>query len=72
MVRCLPSLFPSTILTRGLAARRLFGIPPPLPKLQRHYLQTLMLSPRFEPRPYGTAVSVTDPIILDRRQENSN
>ncbi|GFT85402.1 transposable element Tcb2 transposase [Trichonephila clavipes] len=42
---------PSTHLTRGLAARRLFPVP-------RRRLQTPMPSPGFKPRPYGTAVQI--------------
>ncbi|GFU83318.1 hypothetical protein TNCV_3739291 [Trichonephila clavipes] len=49
---------PSTNLTRGLATRRLFRVPPcrkgTLP------LQTHMPSPGFELRLNGTAVSVTN------------
>ncbi|GFS78053.1 HTH_Tnp_Tc3_2 domain-containing protein [Trichonephila clavipes] len=43
-VRGLPPLFPSTNLTRGLAARR--------PRKDTIRLQTSMSSPGFEPRPY--------------------
>ncbi|GFT12303.1 hypothetical protein TNCV_4005591 [Trichonephila clavipes] len=50
-----PLYFPSTNLTRGLAAGRLFRVPAccegTIP------LQTSMSSPRFEPRLDGTAVS---------------
>ncbi|GFV51656.1 hypothetical protein TNCV_1320121 [Trichonephila clavipes] len=49
--------FPSTNLTRGLVTRRLFRVPP-FHKGIIH-LQTSMPSPGCEPRPYGTAVSVT-------------
>ncbi|GFV88734.1 hypothetical protein TNCV_3354861 [Trichonephila clavipes] len=42
-------------LTRGLAARRLFKVPP-CPE----QLQTSMSSPGFEPRPNGSAVSVAN------------
>ncbi|GFU06304.1 hypothetical protein TNCV_4765971 [Trichonephila clavipes] len=49
----------STNHTRGLTAQRLFNVPPcrkgTIP------LQTSMSSPGFEPSPYGTAVSVTNP-----------
>ncbi|GFX22882.1 hypothetical protein TNCV_2606241 [Trichonephila clavipes] len=49
---------PSTSLTTELAARWLFRVP------SCHkgtiYLQTSMLSLGFEPRPYDTAVSVTN------------
>ncbi|GFU17248.1 hypothetical protein TNCV_1854701 [Trichonephila clavipes] len=48
---------PSTNLTSGLAARQLFRVP--LRKGTLH-LQTFMYSPGLEPRPYGTAVSVTN------------
>ncbi|GFY27885.1 hypothetical protein TNCV_243501 [Trichonephila clavipes] len=46
----------STNLTRGLAAHRLFR-GPPCHKGTLH-LQTPMPSLGFEPRPYGTAVSI--------------
>ncbi|GFX20074.1 hypothetical protein TNCV_1436341 [Trichonephila clavipes] len=49
---------PFTNLTRGLAARRLFSVPPCLAGTT--HLQTSMPSPRIEPRPYGTAVSVAN------------
>ncbi|GFT90500.1 hypothetical protein TNCV_4491881 [Trichonephila clavipes] len=49
---------PSTNLTRGLAARRLFKVSPCC-KGTIH-LQTSMPSPGLELRPYGTAVSVTN------------
>ncbi|GFU65777.1 hypothetical protein TNCV_5059111 [Trichonephila clavipes] len=48
----------STNITRGLAARSLFRLPP-YHKSTIH-LQTSMTSPEFEPRPYGTAVNVTN------------
>ncbi|GFX89031.1 hypothetical protein TNCV_2853311 [Trichonephila clavipes] len=48
----------STNHTRGLAARRLFRIPP-CRKVTTH-LQTSMSSPGFKPRPNGTAVSVAN------------
>ncbi|GFV21708.1 hypothetical protein TNCV_164391 [Trichonephila clavipes] len=48
--------FPSTNLTRGLAARRLFRVFPSR-KFTLH-LQASMSSPGFGPRPYGIAVSV--------------
>ncbi|GFW14465.1 hypothetical protein TNCV_298851 [Trichonephila clavipes] len=53
VVRGLPISSPSTHLTRGLVARGLFRVSP-CPKGTIH-LQTSMLSPGFEPRPYGTA-----------------
>ncbi|GFT15832.1 hypothetical protein TNCV_3314361 [Trichonephila clavipes] len=43
---------PSTHLTRGLAARWIFKSIP-------IHLQTSMSCLRFEPRPHGTAVSLT-------------
>ncbi|GFV69009.1 hypothetical protein TNCV_1999751 [Trichonephila clavipes] len=50
--------FPSTNLTRGLVARLLFRVPPchkgPI------YLQTSMHFSGFEPKSYGTAVSVSN------------
>ncbi|GFW93296.1 hypothetical protein TNCV_2604141 [Trichonephila clavipes] len=49
---------PSTNLTRGLEARRLFGIPP-CHKGTIH-LQTSMTSSGFETRSYDTAVSVAN------------
>ncbi|GFX17811.1 uncharacterized protein TNCV_2292601 [Trichonephila clavipes] len=49
---------PSTNHTRGLAARRLFRVPPC--RKGTIHLQTSMSSPRFEPSPYGTAVSVAN------------
>ncbi|GFV64830.1 uncharacterized protein TNCV_809271 [Trichonephila clavipes] len=49
---CLSS--PSINLTRGLAARRLFIIPPC--REGTIQLQISMPSPEFEPRPYGTAL----------------
>ncbi|GFU88690.1 hypothetical protein TNCV_4443671 [Trichonephila clavipes] len=45
----------STNLTRGLATRRLFRVPPFCESTV--YLQTSMPSPGFEPSPNGTAVS---------------
>ncbi|GFW71302.1 hypothetical protein TNCV_537201 [Trichonephila clavipes] len=41
--------------TRGLAARRLFRVPPC--RKGTKYLQTSMSSPGFEPSPYGIAFS---------------
>ncbi|GFX05534.1 hypothetical protein TNCV_3434381 [Trichonephila clavipes] len=54
------SLFssPSTNLSRGRAARRLFRVPPC--REATAHLQRSMTFPGFEPRPYGTAVSVTN------------
>ncbi|GFW47794.1 HTH_Tnp_Tc3_2 domain-containing protein [Trichonephila clavipes] len=52
---------PSTILTRGLAARRLFRVPPC--HAGTIHLHTSMSSPGFEPNPYGTAVSVANHYI---------
>ncbi|GFU57138.1 hypothetical protein TNCV_1780011 [Trichonephila clavipes] len=49
---------PSTSLTRGLVARRLFRVPSC--RVGTIHLQTSMPSPGFEPRPYGTAGSVTN------------
>ncbi|GFT59560.1 DEP domain-containing protein 1A [Trichonephila clavipes] len=49
---------PSTNLTRGFAARRLFKMPPC--RAGTMHLQTPMPSPGFEPMPYGTAVNVTN------------
>ncbi|GFU03314.1 hypothetical protein TNCV_3338331 [Trichonephila clavipes] len=49
---------PSTDLTRGLAARRLFKVPPC--REGTIHLQTSMSSPRFEPSPNGTAVTVAN------------
>ncbi|GFX09817.1 hypothetical protein TNCV_654161 [Trichonephila clavipes] len=48
----------STNLTGGFAARKLFRIPSC--REGTIHLQTSMPSPGFEPRPYGTAVSVTE------------
>ncbi|GFW51482.1 hypothetical protein TNCV_4211601 [Trichonephila clavipes] len=49
---------PFSNLTKGLAARRLFRVP------HCHegtiHLKTSMPSPTFEPRPHGTAASVTN------------
>ncbi|GFW83359.1 hypothetical protein TNCV_2544571 [Trichonephila clavipes] len=49
---------PSTNLTKGLAARRLF-IVPPCCKGTIH-LQTSMSSLGFEPSPYGTAICIAN------------
>ncbi|GFV01753.1 hypothetical protein TNCV_2024631 [Trichonephila clavipes] len=49
---------PSTSLLRGLAAQRLFRVPPSHEGTV--HLQTSALSPGFEPRAYGRAVSVTN------------
>ncbi|GFW41175.1 hypothetical protein TNCV_842151 [Trichonephila clavipes] len=49
---------PSTNLTRGFAARRLFRVPPC--REGTIHLQTSMSSPGFEPSPYGTVVSVAN------------
>ncbi|GFV55715.1 hypothetical protein TNCV_755151 [Trichonephila clavipes] len=49
---------PSNNHTRGLAARRLFRVPPC--RKGTIHLQSSMSSPGFEPNPYGTAVSDTD------------
>ncbi|GFS91299.1 hypothetical protein TNCV_1307061 [Trichonephila clavipes] len=57
---------PSTNLTRELAARWLFRVPP-CHKSTIH-LQTSMLSPGFEPRLYDTAVSVTNYYTSDGQQ----
>ncbi|GFW82877.1 uncharacterized protein TNCV_3494471 [Trichonephila clavipes] len=51
-------LGPSTNLTRGLAARRLFKVPPC--REGTIHLQTSMSSPGFEPSPSGTAVNVAN------------
>ncbi|GFX62425.1 hypothetical protein TNCV_1381501 [Trichonephila clavipes] len=48
----------STNHTRGLAARRLFRVPPY--RKGTIHLQTSMSSPGFEPSPYGIAVSVAN------------
>ncbi|GFX91837.1 hypothetical protein TNCV_3530361 [Trichonephila clavipes] len=48
----------STNLTRGLAARWLFKVPPC--RKGTIHLQTSMPSPGFELRPYGIIVSVTN------------
>ncbi|GFW73704.1 hypothetical protein TNCV_1541581 [Trichonephila clavipes] len=59
VVRGLPPLFPfHTNLTRGLAARRLFKVPPCCEGII--HLKTSMSSPGFEPSPNGTAVSVAN------------
>ncbi|GFT68926.1 hypothetical protein TNCV_1804551 [Trichonephila clavipes] len=55
---------PSTNFTRGLAARRLFNIPPR--REGTTHLQTSMSSPGLEPRPNGTAVSVTNHYTRER------
>ncbi|GFV49819.1 hypothetical protein TNCV_1391011 [Trichonephila clavipes] len=47
---------PPTHLTRELAARRLFSVPPC--RKGTTHLQTSIPSPESEPRPYSTAVSV--------------
>ncbi|GFU93772.1 hypothetical protein TNCV_1659971 [Trichonephila clavipes] len=49
---------PSTNLTRGLAAGRLFKVPPC--REGTIHLQTSMSSPRFEASSNGTAVSFTN------------
>ncbi|GFT42340.1 hypothetical protein TNCV_1786361 [Trichonephila clavipes] len=49
---------PATNLTSGLAARRLFRVPPC--REGTIHLQISMSSPGFEPRAYGTAVNVTN------------
>ncbi|GFX21201.1 uncharacterized protein TNCV_4367801 [Trichonephila clavipes] len=49
---------PPTNLTRGLAARRLFKVPPC--REGTIHLQTSMSSPGLEPSPNGTAVSVAN------------
>ncbi|GFU24009.1 hypothetical protein TNCV_3332221 [Trichonephila clavipes] len=49
---------PPTNLTRGLAARRLFRVPPC--REGTIHLQTSPSSLGFEPSPYGTAVSVAN------------
>ncbi|GFY07437.1 uncharacterized protein TNCV_5086221 [Trichonephila clavipes] len=49
---------PSTNHTRGLAARRLFRVPPC--RKGTIHLQTSMSSPGFEPSLYGIAVSVAN------------
>ncbi|GFU26086.1 hypothetical protein TNCV_5105441 [Trichonephila clavipes] len=48
----------STNLTRGLAARRVFKVPPC--REGTIHLQASMSPPGFEPRPNGTAVSVAN------------
>ncbi|GFU06205.1 hypothetical protein TNCV_4765121 [Trichonephila clavipes] len=58
VVRSLLPLFPSTNYTRGLAARRLFRVPPC--RKGTIHLQTSMPSQGFEPSPYGIAVSVAN------------
>ncbi|GFY08118.1 hypothetical protein TNCV_1355321 [Trichonephila clavipes] len=57
VTRGFPPLFPSTHHTRGLAARRLFRVPPC--RKGTIHLQTSMSSPGFEPSTYGTAASLT-------------
>ncbi|GFY02071.1 uncharacterized protein TNCV_5099321 [Trichonephila clavipes] len=57
---------PSTHLTRGLAARRLFKVLPC--REGTIHLQTSLSSPRFEPSPYGPTVSV--PLPDGRLNEN--
>ncbi|GFV19586.1 hypothetical protein TNCV_478121 [Trichonephila clavipes] len=47
--------------TRGLGARRLFRVSPC--RKSTIHLQTPMPSPGFKPRPYSTAVIVTNPYI---------
>ncbi|GFX92922.1 hypothetical protein TNCV_914721 [Trichonephila clavipes] len=49
---------PSTNLTRELVARRLFKVPPC--REGTIHLQTSMSSAKFEPRSFGTAVSVAN------------
>ncbi|GFX09743.1 hypothetical protein TNCV_653421 [Trichonephila clavipes] len=49
---------PAANLTRRLVARRLFRVPPCHEGTM--HLQTSMSSPVFEPRPYGTAISVVN------------
>ncbi|GFV29391.1 hypothetical protein TNCV_438101 [Trichonephila clavipes] len=49
---------PSTNHTRGLAARRLFRVPPCCKGII--HLQTSMSTPEFKPSLYGTAVSVAN------------
>ncbi|GFX83656.1 hypothetical protein TNCV_326051 [Trichonephila clavipes] len=49
---------PLTNIMRGLVARRIFKVSSCLTGII--YLQTSMFSPDFEPRPYGTAVCVTN------------
>ncbi|GFW81741.1 hypothetical protein TNCV_2884151 [Trichonephila clavipes] len=49
---------PTTNLTRGLSACRLFKVPPC--REGTMHLQTSVSSPGFEPRPYGTAVSIAN------------
>ncbi|GFV74520.1 hypothetical protein TNCV_5129621 [Trichonephila clavipes] len=53
---------PSTNLTRGPAARRLFKVPPCREGTIHDtiHLQTSMSSPGFKPSPNGTAVSVAN------------
>ncbi|GFS55450.1 hypothetical protein TNCV_1627191 [Trichonephila clavipes] len=54
---------PSTNLTRRLAARRLFRVPPC--RAGTVHLQVSMSSPGFEPSPYGTAVSIANHYRMD-------
>ncbi|GFV25432.1 hypothetical protein TNCV_1147021 [Trichonephila clavipes] len=49
---------PSTNLTKGLAARRLFRVSPRCEDTK--HLQTSIPSPGFKPRPYGTAVNLAN------------
>ncbi|GFX50691.1 hypothetical protein TNCV_2722771 [Trichonephila clavipes] len=58
MTSGLPPLFPSRNHTRGLAARRLFRVPPC--RERTIHLQTFNSSSGFEPSSYDTAVSVTN------------
>ncbi|GFT73966.1 hypothetical protein TNCV_4895821 [Trichonephila clavipes] len=54
---------PSTNLTRGLVARRLFKVPPC--REGTIHLQTSMSSPGFEPSPNGTAGCPSGIIVSD-------
>ncbi|GFW47831.1 hypothetical protein TNCV_251601 [Trichonephila clavipes] len=54
----LPLSSPSTNHTRGLAARRLFRVPPC--RKGTIHLQASMSSPGFESSPYGITVSVAN------------
>ncbi|GFS55549.1 hypothetical protein TNCV_1627701 [Trichonephila clavipes] len=56
VVRAFHVSSPSTNLTRGLETQRLFRVPPR--REGTIHLQTSIPSSGFEPRPYGTAVSV--------------
>ncbi|GFS47864.1 hypothetical protein TNCV_3598531 [Trichonephila clavipes] len=65
-----PTSFSSTNISRLLAARRLFGVPPCHEGTE--HLQKYVPSSRFEPRPYDTIISVTkcrmrDSISCDSR-----